>query len=358
MKVAVIGAGNTGTALAADLSLRHHDVTLVKTSRALHEDHFLHLCENGGAVTVLENGGERRAAIPRLSRDIESVRGQDVVIVCTRTDFHEDLIRRMAPYLADGQILLFVPGYLSTAYVLKHVNAAVIAAEAQSSFIDCRIIRPGVIRVGFRNVRNPVGVFPAARRTKAAETLDRLGFPFVYCDNVLEAALHNPNMIVHPVGALMSLPRVEQTGGDYCMYREVFTPSVWRMLEALDREKTAVLAALGLPPLPYVDACKYRNTLDESADGKAVFFDYAAMPTRAKGPLSAEDRYLTEDVPQGLVLLESLGRYLRVATPVCTALIELASAAVGRDLRENGRTLARLGTDRFETISGDSRKNE
>ena len=76
---------------------------------------------------------------------------------------------------------------------------------------------------------------------------------------------------------------------------------------------------------------------------------------RAKGPLSAEDRYLTEDVPQGLVLLESLGQYLGVATPVCTALIELASAALGRDLRQTGRTLARLGQGNVERIIREGR---
>ena len=353
MKIAVLGAGNTGTALAADMALRGLDVTLIKTSRAGNEAHFSLLCDNGGAVTLTENGASRTALIPFFSRDLESVRGKDVLIVCTRTDYHEELLCRMAPYLSDGQLLLFVPGYLSTAYALKHVCADVICAEAQSSFIDGRITRPGALRVGFRNVRNPVGVFPASRRLEAAAVLDRLGFPFTYCGSVLEAALHNPNMIVHPVGALMSLPRAEKTGGDYCMYHEVFTPSVWRMLEALDREKTAVLAALGLPPLSYADACKFRNTLDETADGKAVFFDYAAMPARAKGPLSAEDRYLTEDVPQGLVLLESLGRYLGVATPVCTALIELVCAALGRDLRQTGRTLDRLGIENVKKIRRD-----
>ncbi len=352
MRTAVIGAGNTGTALAADMALRGLDVTLIKTSRAIHEAHFTALCGNGGAVTVAENGTERRAVISHVTREIEDVRGCEVVLFCTRTDCHEALLRRMAPCLTDGQLLLFVPGYLSTAYVLKHVEADVICAEAQSSFIDGRITRPGAFRVGFRNVRNPIGVFPASRAAEAAGKLDRLGFPFTCC-GTLEAALHNPNMIVHPVGALMSLPRVEKTGGDYCMYREVFTPSVWRMLEALDREKTAVFSALGLPPLSYADACKFRNTLDGSAEGKAVFFDYAAMPDRANGPLSAEDRYITEDVPQGLVLLESLGEYLGVATPVCTALIELASAALGRDLRENGRTLERLGEDNIEKIRRD-----
>ena len=344
LKIAVLGAGNAGTALAADLSLRGHEVTLIKTSRMAYEEEFAFLAA-GGRVTLTENGAETSATIACVTRDLACVRGKDLVIFCVRSDFHEDLIRRVAPLLTDGQILLFIPGYLSTAYVLKHCQSDVTVAEAQSAFLDCRLSAPGKIAVGFRNVRDPVGVFPADRKAEAAAALDRMGYPLTYCGSVLEAALHNPNMIVHPVGALMSLPRAEQLRGDYCMYHEVFTPSVWRMLEALDAEKCAVLAALGLPPVSYPEACKFRNTPDETADGKAVFFSYAAMPTRAKGPFSAEHRYITEDVPQGLALLESLGRLLNVPTPVCSSLIALASAALGRDLRINARTMERLGAD-------------
>ena len=64
------------------------------------------------------------------------------------------------------------------------------------------------------------------------------------------------------------------------------------------------------------------------------------MPTRAKGPTTVNSRYITEDVPQGLVLLETLGAELDVPTPVCSSLIEIATAALGRDMRENGRTVS------------------
>ena len=40
MNISVLGAGNGGTAVAADLSLRGHDVTLIKTSHALHDQNF------------------------------------------------------------------------------------------------------------------------------------------------------------------------------------------------------------------------------------------------------------------------------------------------------------------------------
>ncbi|MBQ6066601.1 MAG: NAD/NADP octopine/nopaline dehydrogenase family protein [Clostridia bacterium] len=350
MKIAVLGAGNAGTALAAALSRNGHEVTLVKTSRAAHEEEFAFLAACGGRVTLTENGAQTTAAIACVTRELSCVRGKDLIVFCVRSDHHEDLILRVAPFLSDGQLLLFIPGYLSTAYVLKHCQRDVTVAEAQSAFLDCRLTAPGEIAVGFRNVRDPVGVFPAERKADAAAVLDQMGFPLTYCRSVLEAALHNPNMIVHPVGALLSLPRIESGDRDFCLYHEAFTPSVWRVLEALDAEKRAVLSALGLPPVSYTAACKYRNTLDGTADGKRVFFDYAAMPVRAKGPFSAEHRYLTEDVPQGLALLESLGGLLGVPTPVCTSLIALASAALGRDLRSDARTVEGLGPDNVARI--------
>ena len=137
------------------------------------------------------------------------------------------------------------------------------------------------------------------------------------------------------------------------MYHEVFTPSVWNILERLDSEKMDVLEKLGHERLAYVDACKYRNSLDESMDGKAVFFEYAAMPTRAKGPTTVDSRYILEDVSQGLVLLEALGGCLGLKTPVSTSLIEIASAALSRDLRAEGRSLEGLGKERVQRVLAD-----
>ena len=80
------------------------------------------------------------------------------------------------------------------------------------------------------------------------------------------------------------------------------------------------------------------------------------MPTRAKGPTKVDSRYISEDVPQGLVMLEALGKALDIATPICTALIEIASAALGRDLRAEGRTPEKLGRENIHRILRDCGK--
>ena len=354
MKVAVLGAGNGGCAVAADMSLRNHEVTLIKTSNAMHNENFQYLLENNGKIVLHENGEEKQTNIYRVSTDVSLISECDIVFIYVQTKFHEPLIERIVPHLKANQILLINPGYLSTAYALKHkVGKDVIVVEAQSSFIDCRIFEPGHVKVGFRNVRNPLGIFPNARKEEAIEKLEQLGFPFTYISSVVEAALHNPNLIVHTVGAIMSIPRIEKTKGEYCMYHEVFTPSVWRILEQLDSEKMDVLEKLGFERLPYVEACKFRNSLDDDRDAKEVFFWYAAMPTRAKGPIVVDSRYIAEDVPQGLVMLEALGKQLGVPTPITTSLIELATAALGRDMREEGRSPEKLGTENIAKILKD-----
>lgn len=360
MKIAMLGAGNAGCAVAADLTMKGHEVTLIKTSHAMHDDNFEYLLKNDGKMTLNEFGEIKTANIHRMSRDIKDIEDAEVVIIYIQTNYHERLIERIAPHLRDDQILLINPGYLSTAYVLKHCpDKRIIVAEAESSFIDGRIMEPGLFRVGFRNVRNPIGIYPAARREEAIKKLDLLDERFVYLGSVVEAALHNPNLVVHTVGSVMSIPRIEKSHGEFCMYHEAYSrdnPATWRILEALDAEKMNVLEKLGFDRVSYVEACKYRNSLDDDIVAKEVFLDYAEMPTRAKGPTQVDSRYISEDVPQGLVMLEALGAALGVQTPIATALIELAGAALGRSMRAEGRTPETLGVENIETILRDCRK--
>lgn len=362
MKIAMLGAGNAGCAVSADLTMHGHEVTLIKTSHSMHDDNFNFLLENEEKMTLNEFGDIKSANIYKLSRDVADIKDAEVVIIYIQTKFHEQLIERIAPYLQDGQILLINPGYLSTAYVLKHCpDKDIIIAEAESSFIDGRIMEPGLFRVGFRNVRNPIGIYPSARKEEAIAKLDQLGERFVYLDSVVEAALHNPNLVVHTVGAVMSIPRIEKSKGDFCMYHEAYTrdnPATWRILEALDAEKMNVLDKLGFDRLSYVEACKYRNSLDDNIDAKEVFLEYAEMPTRAKGPTVVDSRYISEDVPQGLVMLEALGKALNVETPIASGLIAIASAALGRDLRAEGRTPEGLGIENIEKILKDCGRKE
>lgn len=358
MRIAILGAGNGGSAVAADLTIKGHDVTLIKTSDTMHKAHFQYLKDTNGKIVMVENVKTTTVMLNRVSTDLSLVENAELIIIYVQTNYHDSLIRRIAPFLKDGHTILIEPGYLSTAYFNEYCsNVDITIIEAESSPIDCRIVEPGIIKVSFRNVRNPLGVYPVGHKDGIEGKMGQLGYNFYYLSSVIEAALHNPNLIVHTVGAVMSIPRIEYSKGDYCMYWEVFTPSVWNILLELDNEKMNVLERLGCPKISYVDACKYRNTLDENMDATAVFFEYAHSPNVVQGPHVVDSRYITEDVSQGLVLLESLAKKFNISTPICSALIDIAGAALKKDFRREGRTLERLGAKNVLKIIEDRKKD-
>ena len=352
MNITIAGMGNAGTTIGADLAHKGHNVTLLKTSKKLHNDNYLYLSKTP-QVTV-ECGDEIYVAdIVSVTEDYEeAISAAEVIIIFVQTNYHKDLIKKIAKYLHDGQTIIIEPGYLSTCYFMQMVDCDVTIIEAESSPIDCRIIKPGHVKVLFKNVMNPFGVYPASHRDRAESILKQLKYPFKITKNVAEAALHNPNLIVHTIGGIFSIPRIEFTNGEYWMYREVFTPHIWNVVEALDKEKMDILQKLGCERLPYVEACKLRNSLDQSEDALKVFRHYAKYDS-PKGPSIPDSRYITEDVSQGLVMLESFGKVIGVATPTATGLINCASAALNQDFRKYGRTIENLGLKNIEKILND-----
>ena len=67
-------------------------------------------------------------------------------------------------------------------------------------------------------------------------------------------------------------------------------------------------------------------------------------PYQATGtPKSLEHKFITEDVPTGLIPMSALGAVAGVRTPVIDALVELVRKMTGKDFTAEARTLERLG---------------
>jgi opine dehydrogenase len=70
-----------------------------------------------------------------------------------------------------------------------------------------------------------------------------------------------------------------------------------------------------------------------------------ANPALPGTPASLHMRYITEDVPYGLVGWASMGRQWSVPTPTIDALIQLASVIERVDYRQHGVTAKSMGIE-------------
>jgi len=348
MKVAVLGAGHGGCAAAADLTLRGFEVRLTTRRR----ETLAPLMERGG-IALTGEAGEGFARVARITPDLEeAVGGADVLLVTVPTTAHGHYAGALAKLISPQQIVMLNPGHTCgglhfAAEVRRHgVQWPVRLCEAFTLTYACRMSGPATVSVKRVATNLLFAAFPGKNRDELLAACRQLYPNLVPADNVLHSAFLNINAIEHPPQALMNAGWLEHTQGDYLFYYEGTTPSVGRVIDAVDAERVRVAKALGIRTMDFYEAFWRAGYTTESAAKTRSAYQclQESAPNRwIKGPKSLDHRYIHEDVGYGLVPMSEFGRMVGVATPVMDALIQVASVVSGVDYRRDGLTLGRMG---------------
>ena len=351
--ITIVGAGNSGCAHACHLANAGHNVRILKTSHTLHDENFDRIARAGG-INCIDNtrNNERFIKIDKITRDLAiAFENAEFVLVLTQSLQHKAIAELITPYIQNIKGLLIVPGNMGSMYFRPLLPPSVLIAEGESTIIDARINEPGSVTILFHNTRNAISFNPCIDNSYGFNIFSSLIPNYTATrTNIVETAMHNPNLIVHTIGTIMSASRIEMTHGEFWMYRESFSPSIWNIITALDAEKNAVIKAYGGIPQSYLECCKWRNEENLDINAMDVFKNYAYNGA-PKGPHSLHNRYIEEDVPNGLCLLQSLARAANISTPIADALITLAGALLNEDFQTIGRTTKTLGLpDNVEKI--------
>jgi opine dehydrogenase len=344
--VAIIGAGIGGIYLAAELGitgfkLRLHDIEDARLSdiRAF-----------GGIDVEGERGGF--ASVERATSDLRAaIDGADVIIIVTGGNAQATVARSMAPLLRDRQIILLIQGNTGGSLIVRRAldeagcHAEVDVAEMDNYPYSCRRLAPTRIRPIVAKRWLQIAAFPGNRIAAVHPRLASLFPQAVAAPNALCTGFTNANAMLHVANCVANAARIE-SGAAYRFYAEGVTPAIARLYQAINGERVAVAAALGavVPTLEdwfdrvygvreasLVETCR---RLTYNIDG----------PYQATGtPGSLDHKFITEDVPTGLVPMSALGAAAGVPTPAIDALVAVVGNMTGRDFTAEGRTLERLG---------------
>lgn len=351
MKVAVLGSGNGGHAVAFEWAKAGHDVSMFdfeqfpKTIAAI--------AKKGGIEASGELKGFQRIAY--AGHDISKVvPDADLVFVVGPAYSTEPFGKACKPYVKLGQMFIICPSSCAGSFVFK--QALGLAVEDDSLIIAETSTLPYAVRItGDAHVtiynRLKGGYFMAALpkkfNQKVFDVLSKVYKEMEVAVNVLQTTLQNANPIIHPSVSLCNTALIERTHGGFLFYEEGVTDGVGRIIEALDIERMAIGKAIGIQVIPdpklgimqgYQAVNNYSTGYSEAPGFKGIM----AQP-------QLDYRYFNEDAGYGLVFFADLARMVGVETPNMNAVLRLSSIVMGRNYEEEqARTMGGLGFGKYD----------
>jgi opine dehydrogenase len=332
VKVAVIGAGNGGHAMAAHLTLAGHEAVLFTRTEAK-----VAAIERQGGIWMDGAGADGLVSIAGATTDISAaVGGAELVISTVPGMVQHEYFELLAPVIDEGQALWFCPGNAMSLIAAPKLSARgkgnVLLIESNTLTYAVRLTGPASVRVTHL-LKTRCAAFPARRNDEAMSLLRQL-YDVPEAPNVLDTTLNNVNPMIHVAPSLLNIGSIDAREGIFSIYGEGMTPSVLRTMTKLDSERLALLGYLGFDELSL-------DQLYEELGTGPIYRQSMGVGSAER----FESRFLSEDVPVGLVLLASLAHQFGTPVELTEALITLAGTIDGVDYRPLGRTNEEVGLD-------------
>lgn len=348
IKLAIVGGGNGGTAMAGHMSLLGYETSIWSPF-----SWELEPIEESGGVEIIGREVQGFAKIAHVERSLDqAVKGANLVMVVAPAMAHASYASMLAPLLRDGQTVLLNPGRTGGALefaktLTRHAcSANIVLGETQTFIYAAERRAPNTVEILKEKFRMRAAALPA-RDNDALMDIVRDLYPQIEpAQNVLETSLNNVAPVVHPGTVMLNTEIVERTaaGEDLRFYTHVVNQTIASLvMEKIDQEKMTIARAIGIKEVwSLLDW--YRESYRVVGDG---IYDTIQRNEYYKG-FTAPTHFLAQnhvldDVPNSLVPIASFGRAVGVPTPTIDSLIDLASAMCGIDWWGEGRTVERLG---------------
>lgn len=337
-RITVIGGGSTGHAAAALLTGKGFEVTLCD-----HEGFGRELCavkERGGIL--LRGYAGRGIYNPAcVTHDFQNaVKGAGLILICVPAMRHEEVAKRIAFFMEEGQSVLILPGNLGSFIFRKvfeeyQVPKSVILAEMEGNLCPCRLTAPAEVTVGLPVRAKKVAALPGSRTEEFIERCQGV-LELAGNKNVLEGALLSDNYVLHIGSSLLASSTIAQMKEKFILFQHGLTDYAVSLTEAVRREREELLLSMGLRERS--SATEFFEELRDRGNHP----EYEVFCT-LEGPDSLKHRYIEEDAMTCAAMALSCAKRSGAKMPVLKSVLTIASAVNDRDYYAQGRTLENLG---------------
>ena len=345
MKIAVLGSGNGALAVAFEWSRAGHKVYMYDFPQF--DKQVKAISAAGGIYS--EGQMEGFQPVKYAGHDIEfCLKGADLVFAVGPAYSTEPFGKACAPYAEKGQIFVVCPSSCMGAILFKNSlglkvdDYSITVADTSTLPYAVRIIADGKIAV-YNRLGGGVllATLPSSQNDKVYNLLKPVHACVEKAKNIFQTCLQNANPMLHPCITTLNAARIEGPK-DFFFYEEGITPGVGRLLKAIDDERIALGAALGLKieSDPHI-SIRQGYLTEENYDTA-----YSTAPgfLGIKAQTQLDYRYYNEDAGFGLVLWVDLADRLGLELPNVRAMLQIVSSIMGRDYKaEKARTLDTLG---------------
>lgn len=380
--IAVLGAGNSGKALAGDAALAGHEVRLWEDEafagniKTLKETKKIRV--NGSQTNIKQFKRDGVGNLSAVTTDMaEAVRGADIIAISVVSHAFDKLIERLVPCLEDGQVVAFFPDNYGSFLLRKHMREVgcdkkIIAGGWSSLPYGARVTSiDGVNEVFFvyRAVNLRGDTLPSTDRETFFEAMRSFAcmdpVDFIAGDTMLDVNFCNVNPILHVPAVLLNAGAIDNWGiidpvGDkseyYSIYRHAFSPSVSKVQYGIYLEECEIARKLGVGIQHYDKEVFFSRLgiLGPEFMGEGFVTpleenmpDWYRMQYYPGARFTVDNRYVTEDIPVGTKIFYELGKRCGIRTPLIESMITIGSAVNEIDYFRIGWDLSKLGIDKM-----------
>jgi hypothetical protein len=329
----------------------------------------------GGGITA-RFAGESIVGCPRQvsANPAEVIPEADVILLALPAFAHSPTLEAIAGFMKPNVALGAVPARSGFDFqarsILDERDLSLRIFGLQTLPWACRIAIYGqTVDILGTKAEAAYAIFPPDESSDWNRQLSTLlGLKLVAVDSFLTLTLANTGQLIHP-GIMYGLSRDKESKtfgqNEIPLFYQGVDPDTAELLKAMSDEVQAISGELAgrLPDfkpnevLPIYDWLlrAYPNYISDGSTLRRAFNTnqaYAGLrfPTRSTGPdtfvIDYAARYLSEDVPYGLVVIRGIAELVDVRTPTIDKVIVWAQARLGKQYMANG-TLS--GPDLAET---------